>query len=157
MARRATDFRLDAQLRELCAADIDAVCGYEKDSLDSVAGHDGRVVECLQDYKAELKSAACRDRVHVLTARAAADIRMDRPLADACSAAAARLCADVEPGGARVFAWQVHVSLPVAQEPPTVLAFAATSLPTSIIAGLAVQSVRLEKFAWQVHVSLPVA
>jgi Golgi apparatus protein 1 len=102
MARRATDFRLDAQLRELCAADIDAVCGYEKDSLDSVAGHDGRVVECLQDYKAELKSAACRDRVHVLTARAAADIRMDRPLADACAADAQRLCADVEPGGARV-------------------------------------------------------
>ncbi len=102
MARRATDFRLDAQLRELCAADIDAVCGYEKDSLDSVAGHDGRVVECLQDYKAELKSAACRDRVHVLTERAAADIRMDRPLADACAADAQRLCADVEPGGARV-------------------------------------------------------
>ena len=102
MARRATDFRLDAKLRELCKDDIEAVCGYEKDSLDSIAGYDGRVIECLQDYKSELKAPACKDRVHVLTARAAADIRMDRPLADACAEDTAKLCAEVPPGGARV-------------------------------------------------------
>jgi hypothetical protein len=31
IARRATDFRLDAKLRELCHEDIEEVCGYEKD------------------------------------------------------------------------------------------------------------------------------
>lgn len=102
MARRATDFRLDAKLRELCKGDIEHVCGYEKDSLDSIAGYDGRVIECLQDYKAELQAPACKARVHVLTERAAADIRMDRPLADACADDAAKLCAGTEPGEARV-------------------------------------------------------
>lgn len=30
MARRASDFRLDAELIRVCANDIDNVCGYEK-------------------------------------------------------------------------------------------------------------------------------
>ena len=46
------------------------MCGYEKDSLDSIAGYDGRVIECLQDYKEELITPACKDRVHKLTERA---------------------------------------------------------------------------------------
>ena len=40
--------RLDATLREVCAQDIEAVCGYERDSLDSVEGFDARVIQCLQ-------------------------------------------------------------------------------------------------------------
>ena len=32
MAFRAADHRLDYSLREACAADIDAACGYEKAS-----------------------------------------------------------------------------------------------------------------------------
>jgi len=51
MVRRSSDFRLDATLRSTCREDIEEVCGYEKDSLDTVAGYDGRVVECLQDYR----------------------------------------------------------------------------------------------------------
>lgn len=102
MARRATDFRLDAKLRELCKDDIEEVCGYEKDSLDSIAGYDGRVIECLQDYKDELVTPACKDRVHILTERAAQDIRMDRPLADACYEDRQRLCEGIVPGDARV-------------------------------------------------------
>ena len=102
MARRASDFRLDAKLRELCKDDIEEVCGYEKDSLDSIAGYDGRVVECLQDYKEELVTPACKDRVHKLTERAAQDIRMDRPLADACYEDRQRLCEGIVPGDARV-------------------------------------------------------
>lgn len=80
MARRATDFRLDAKLREQCRDDIEEVCGYEKDSLDSIAGYDGRVIECLQDYKDELTQEGCKTSVHTLTMRAAEDIRMDRPV-----------------------------------------------------------------------------
>ncbi len=41
-------FRLDSTLREVCAEDIEAVCGYERDSLDSVEGFDARVIQCLQ-------------------------------------------------------------------------------------------------------------
>jgi len=102
MARRAADFRLDAKLRELCKDDIEEVCGYEKDSLDSIAGYDGRVIECLQDYKEELQDPACQKRVHKLTTRAASDIRFDRPLADACYEDRQKLCKDVAPGDARV-------------------------------------------------------
>lgn len=48
MEKRAADFRLDSTLREVCADDIEAVCGYERDSLDTVEGFDARVIQCLQ-------------------------------------------------------------------------------------------------------------
>eukprot|EP00242_Pyramimonas_sp_CCMP2087_P000757 CAMPEP_0198232122 /NCGR_PEP_ID=MMETSP1445-20131203/115560_1 /TAXON_ID=36898 /ORGANISM="Pyramimonas sp., Strain CCMP2087" /LENGTH=884 /DNA_ID=CAMNT_0043912773 /DNA_START=630 /DNA_END=3284 /DNA_ORIENTATION=- len=102
MARRATDFRLDAKLREQCRDDIESICGYEKDSLDSTAGYDGRVIECLQDYREELTVGGCKKQVHKLTTRAASDIRFDRPLADACYDDRKRLCENVSPGSARV-------------------------------------------------------
>eukprot|EP00899_Mesostigma_viride_P022799 jgi/Mesvir1/3703/Mv14989-RA.1 len=102
MERRSMDFRLDAPLRTACAKDIQEVCGYEKDSLDSVAGYDGRVIECLQDYKDELVTPECKERVHRLTVRAAQDIRFDEPLADACYEDRTRLCENIAPGNARV-------------------------------------------------------
>jgi Golgi apparatus protein 1 len=102
MVRRASDFRLDESLRSACRDDIEEVCGYEKDSLDTVAGYDARVIECLQDYRDELTKAECQEAVHKVTARAAEDIRMDRPLADACYEDRKTLCAGVAPGSARV-------------------------------------------------------
>lgn len=48
MARRASDFRLDATLREACASDIQHICGYEASNLDAVEGYDARVITCLQ-------------------------------------------------------------------------------------------------------------
>lgn len=27
------------------------VCGYERDSMDTVVGYDARVIQCLQDYR----------------------------------------------------------------------------------------------------------
>ena len=51
MAARAADFRLDTQLRQLCAEDIRDICAYESDSLDMSAGMDARVSQCLQDNK----------------------------------------------------------------------------------------------------------
>lgn len=102
MARRAGDFRLDSRLRELCKQDIEDVCGYEKESMTSVKGYDGRVAECLQDYRDELQSPACRGRVKKLTERASSDIRFNRPLADACYQDRQELCKDVQPGDARM-------------------------------------------------------
>ena len=97
MEARAADFRLDSTLREVCARDIEDVCGYEKDSLDSVEGFDARVIQCLQDYRDELQDEACKSQVHMLTKRASQDIRMDEPLADACYEDRARLCDGVQP------------------------------------------------------------
>jgi len=51
LTNRAADFRLDAKLRKLCQDDISDMCGYERDSLDTVAGYDARVIQCLQDYR----------------------------------------------------------------------------------------------------------
>lgn len=51
MEARAADFRMDPKLRTLCAEDIQDVCGYEKDSMDAIAGEDARVIQCLQDYR----------------------------------------------------------------------------------------------------------
>jgi len=102
MVRRASDFRLDSNVREQCRDDIEEVCGYEKDSLDTIAGYDGRVIECLQDYKDELNAPGCKAVVKTITERAAQDIRMDRPLADACYEDRKTLCSGVSPGSARV-------------------------------------------------------
>ena len=102
MERRATDFRLDSTLRETCKQDIDEICGYEKDSLDSIAGYDARVIQCLQDYKEDLVVDECKASVKKLTERAAQDIRFDEPLADACYEDRARLCEGVTAGSARV-------------------------------------------------------
>ena len=50
-----------------------------------------------QDYRDELATPACRSQVHVLTQRAAQDVRFDEPLADACFEDRARLCDGVQP------------------------------------------------------------
>lgn len=84
MERRAADFRLDFKLREMCKRDIDQLCSYEKESLDSVEGFDARVIVCLQDFRDELADEECRNAVHRVIQRAAEDIRFDEPLADAC-------------------------------------------------------------------------
>lgn len=100
--RRAADFRLDATLRDVCMEDIEEVCGYEKESLDSIAGFDGRVSNCLMDYREEILRPECQARVHKMIAIAAGDIRMDIPLAEACREDRIKYCAEVAPGSARV-------------------------------------------------------
>ena len=52
-----------------------------------------------QDYRDELATPACRSQVHMLTQRAAQDVRFDEPLADACFEDRARLCDGVQPVG----------------------------------------------------------
>ncbi|KAK9865562.1 hypothetical protein WJX84_005695, partial [Apatococcus fuscideae] len=102
MAARAADFRLDTQLRQLCAEDIRDICAYEADSLDMSAGMDARVSQCLQDYKEDISSPACAKRVHKLIELASSDIRFDIPLADACHEDRISFCGNTPPGSARV-------------------------------------------------------
>ncbi|KAK9857617.1 hypothetical protein WJX84_000703, partial [Apatococcus fuscideae] len=102
MEHRATDFRLDSNLRELCSDDIDTLCGLDRDSMDETEGWDARVTYCLQDFRSEIAAPKCKDQVHKVIARAAQDIRMDEPLADACFEDRQKLCEDEPPGSARV-------------------------------------------------------
>ena len=49
-----------------------------------MANWDAKVIQCLQDYRDELKDPLCRQQVFLLTKRASEDIRFEKPLADAC-------------------------------------------------------------------------
>lgn len=102
MERRAVDFRLDSELRELCRDDIDELCGYEKESLDSIAGYDARVINCLMDYREEILRPECKSRTEKLIALASEDIRFNVPLADACFEDRTNFCSNVPPGSAGV-------------------------------------------------------
>ncbi|GBF91963.1 hypothetical protein Rsub_04687 [Raphidocelis subcapitata] len=99
--RRVRDFRLDSRLRKYCRGDIFSVCAYLGDLGDS-AGADGSVINCLQDYSAELASDECRAQVKKYKELASQDIRFDAPLADACYSDRQALCAGVPPGSAAV-------------------------------------------------------
>ncbi|CAI5961385.1 unnamed protein product [Closterium sp. NIES-64] len=84
MEHRASDFRLDPGLRKYCHRDIVETCYPDADDISDVASWDSRVIECLQDYRRELKDPRCRQQVHLLTQRAAEDMRFDHPLQQAC-------------------------------------------------------------------------
>jgi len=102
MERRAVDFRLDPELRDYCRDDIEEVCGYEKESLDSIAGYDARVITCLMDYRDEILKPECKSRTAKLIALAGEDIRLNIPLADACFDDRQSYCEHVQPGSAAV-------------------------------------------------------
>eukprot|EP00271_Cylindrocystis_brebissonii_P000507 TRINITY_DN1061_c0_g3_i1.p1 TRINITY_DN1061_c0_g3~~TRINITY_DN1061_c0_g3_i1.p1 ORF type:complete len:958 (-),score=202.65 TRINITY_DN1061_c0_g3_i1:1362-4235(-) len=103
MERRATDFRLDPTLRKFCKGDIGEICYPDAEDVAEVANWDAKVIQCLQDFRDELKDPKCRQQVRQLTKRAAEDIRFDRPLADACHADRTTICKEVPDGMAQVF------------------------------------------------------
>jgi hypothetical protein len=55
------------------------------------------VMNCLQDFREEIRSDACKSQVHKYVELAAQDIRFDVPLADACYNDRMTLCAAVPP------------------------------------------------------------
>jgi Cysteine rich repeat len=59
-------------------------------------------LNCLQQFREELRSVECRDKVHRKMSRAARDIRFDDVLANACQEDRRMYCNDVQPGSARV-------------------------------------------------------
>jgi hypothetical protein len=55
------------------------------------------VMNCLQDFREEIRSDACKSQVHKYVELAAQDIRFDVQLADACYNDRMTLCAAVPP------------------------------------------------------------
>jgi Cysteine rich repeat len=51
MEFRAADYRLDAQLREVCRDVIEDECAPAVDELDAVPNYEATVIECLQEYR----------------------------------------------------------------------------------------------------------
>jgi hypothetical protein len=68
----------------------------------SLCGGGGDSLRQVPSWQEELTVVGCTAAVHAVTVRAAEDIRMDRPLADACYEDRKTLCAGVAPGSARV-------------------------------------------------------
>ncbi|GJP29711.1 hypothetical protein CLOM_g19337 [Closterium sp. NIES-68] len=104
MERRATDFRLDFNLQKYCHKDITETCYQDASDMSGAGGSsDAKVIQCLQDYRDELKDPRCRQQVHLLTKRAAEDIRFDRALVEACKDDWQAHCQAVPKGQGRVF------------------------------------------------------
>lgn len=96
------DFRLDSVMRLHCARDVESLCAYQKETLDTGTDLDARVVLCLQDFRDEIEDAACQKRVRRYIELASEDIRFNVPLAEACYDDRVQLCNNVAPGSARV-------------------------------------------------------
>lgn len=65
--------------------------------LDDIDTYDSSVINCLQDYSAEIKSSECKTQVKKYVVLASQDIRFDVPLAEACYEDRQKLCAAVPP------------------------------------------------------------
>jgi hypothetical protein len=59
-------------------------------------------LNCLQQYKDELKSDKCKAQIHRMAMRASRDIRFDEVLASSCTEDRNKYCQDIQPGSARV-------------------------------------------------------
>ncbi|KAG1660746.1 hypothetical protein FOA52_010620 [Chlamydomonas sp. UWO 241] len=99
--RRVRDFRLDSRLRKSCENEIFNLCAYFGD-LDEIDSYDSSVINCLQDYSAEMQNEECKGQVKKYMELAASDIRFDVPLAEACFEDRQKFCGKVPPGSARV-------------------------------------------------------
>ncbi|GAX77303.1 hypothetical protein CEUSTIGMA_g4749.t1 [Chlamydomonas eustigma] len=102
IAKRVTDFKLDTTLREACESDLQDMCATTLKAMDDDNKVKRSALNCLQQYKEELKSEKCQAEVHRRTKRAARDIRFDEVLADACQEDRTKFCNDVQMGSARV-------------------------------------------------------
>ncbi|GFH19709.1 uncharacterized protein HaLaN_16706 [Haematococcus lacustris] len=102
IAKRVADFRLDTAMRDACASDLEDTCGLTLEAMDGDEKLRRTGLNCLQQYKEELKSEMCRSEVHRRMSRAARDIRFDEVLASACYDDRSRFCNDVSAGSARV-------------------------------------------------------
>ena len=72
------------------------MCASTLKAMDDDDKVKASALNCLQQYKEELKSEQCRAEVHRRTQRAARDIRFDEVLANACMDDRAKFCNDVQ-------------------------------------------------------------
>jgi len=100
--KRVRDLRLDSRLRSTCENEIFNMCAFQGD-LDDMDTYDSTVINCLQDFNAEIKNTECKRLVKKYIALASEDIRFDVPLAEACADDRQKFCSAVAPGSARVF------------------------------------------------------
>lgn len=81
---------------------ISACCVCVQD-LDDIDTYDSSVINCLQDYSAEIKSGECKGQVKKYVQLASQDIRFDVPLAEACYEDRQKFCANVPPVRPRTY------------------------------------------------------
>jgi hypothetical protein len=89
--------RFDIAIQQACEEDLKTTCTnsieeMEKEDLKKTSG-----LNCLQQFKDELKSQECKDQIARRTSRAARDIRFDDVLANACQDDRKKYCNDVQP------------------------------------------------------------
>ncbi len=65
--------------------------------LDDIDTYDSSVINCLQDYSAEIKSSECKRQVKKYLVLASQDIRFDVTLAEACYEDRTKYCDHVPP------------------------------------------------------------
>jgi len=99
---RSQNFMLDYDIKTGCKEDIEKLCQYEKDIAKDLQTDDASVINCLQDFRDELVTNACKKQVHKTIQRDATDIRFNAPLSNACVDDRTTFCKDVPPGDARV-------------------------------------------------------
>lgn len=102
IAKRVGDFKLDIALRESCEDDLADVCGSTLTEMDNDDSVRETALNCLQQYKEELKTDKCKAEVHRRMSRAGRDFRFDEALANACQEDRSKYCSDVQAGSARV-------------------------------------------------------
>lgn len=102
IAQRVADFRIDAGLQEACEEDLVSTCSTSLKEMEEDEPKRSSALKCLQQFRDELHSQACRDQVHRKMSRASRDIRFDEILANACQDDRKQYCNDVQPGSARV-------------------------------------------------------
>lgn len=91
------DFRLDTALREACVSDLKDSCSTTLEAMDSDEKVRRTALNCLMQYKDELRDDKCRAEVHRRISRAAKDFRFDEVLAKECYDDRTRFCNDVQP------------------------------------------------------------
>jgi hypothetical protein len=82
MSEQSRDWRLDVPLRTACAQDIQEICLFEREKAGLLPS--AAVLECLQEFRHELRSKKCAEAVHRTIERASDDTRFSPILQHAC-------------------------------------------------------------------------
>uniref|UniRef100_A0A7S0YM23 Golgi apparatus protein 1 n=1 Tax=Polytomella parva TaxID=51329 RepID=A0A7S0YM23_9CHLO len=102
LSQRVSNFMLNVPLREACAQELLDTCGVSIEDMGSFEELRRSGIDCLQEYRDELRDAKCKAEVHKQMTRSARDFRFDEVLADSCREDRNRYCESVQAGSARV-------------------------------------------------------